>query len=135
MIGGVLLIVVLGVVLFGIIFMVSRQNVGKAVDRQFVNKSWHQVQSLLNSEFGAMSAVTQADMLLDYALRKLGYPGETMGERLRSASGRFKNTDAVWSAHKLRNQIAHEAGFIAGKPRVKQAVNDLRRALQDLGAL
>ena len=39
-------------------------------------------------------------------LEKHGYPGEGVGERLRSAT--FATLQDAWEAHKVRNQIAHE---------------------------
>ena len=81
-------------------------------------------------------AVIEADSLVDFALRESGYGGETMGERLRSVpNGVFKNTNAVWSAHKVRNQLVHEIDKELLAAEAKQMVKNFEQALHDLGAL
>lgn len=54
-------------------------------------------------------AIIEADIMLDDLLKQLQLPGDTIGERLKSANrGRFQTLDNAWAAHKVRNQIAHE---------------------------
>jgi len=43
--------------------------------------------------------------------------------------------NAVWYAHKLRNQIAHEHGFKIDYAQAKHALSTYRQALKDLGAI
>jgi hypothetical protein len=66
----------------------------------------------------------------------MGVPGRTMGDRLKKVGKeKFSELNAVWHAHKLRNQIAHEADF---KPEFRQAQHALetyKKALKDLGAI
>jgi hypothetical protein len=53
-------------------------------------------------------AIIEADVLLERMLDKAGYAGNTIGEKLRSASTRsFATLDDAWQAHRIRNQIAH----------------------------
>ena len=53
-------------------------------------------------------AIIDADVMLDALLNKLGYQGESIGEKLKRASkGDFKTLDMAWDAHKVRNEIAH----------------------------
>ena len=80
-------------------------------------------------------AVVEADKLLDKALREMGTAGNNMGERLKRSSGKFTQLNAVWHAHKLRNQIAHEHGFNVEYLQAKRALNSFRQALKDLGAI
>jgi len=54
-------------------------------------------------------AILEADIILDDLLTKLGYHGETIGEKLqRVVKGDMKSLDEAWEAHKVRNRIAHE---------------------------
>lgn len=53
-------------------------------------------------------AIIEADVLLERMLEKAGYAGNTVGEKLKSASSRsFQTIDDAWQAHRVRNQIAH----------------------------
>ncbi len=56
-------------------------------------------------------AILEADIMLNELLDTLGYKGETMADKMRSADkANFQTLDLAWEAHKFRNQIAHEAG-------------------------
>ena len=79
--------------------------------------------------------VLELDKMLDEVLRELGFQGDTMAERLKSANSSIKNINAVWYAHKLRNEIAHTRKFSVGFDQAKRAVTVYRRALQDLGVI
>ena len=48
---------------------------------------------------------------------------------------RFSNLNAVWRAHKLRNAIAHEAGFEVSYKQAFNALAIYKEALKDLGAI
>ncbi len=110
-----------------------------AVDAQDVAKRWADVQTLVGlggtTHFG--SAVVSADKLLDYVLRRQGYAGETMAERLSSA--RSTMTPSVyaqlWQAHKLRNVLVHEVGGEVMALQAKEAIQSYENALRDLGVL
>ena len=81
-------------------------------------------------------AVVEADKLLDKALMEMGVPGKTMGDRLKKVGQtKFSQLNAVWHAHKLRNQIAHESGFRLDYPQSRRALNTYKQALKDLGAI
>ncbi len=81
-------------------------------------------------------AVVEADKLLDKALCEMGVQGKTMGERLkRVGKEKFSNLNSVWYVHKLRNQIAHEAGFRLEFAQAARALKTYRQALKDLGAI
>lgn len=51
-------------------------------------------------------AILEADALLDEILKSRGYEGNNLGERLKNS--KFNTIDLAWSAHKMRNRIAHE---------------------------
>ena len=81
-------------------------------------------------------AIVDADKLLDKALRESGVQGKTMGERLKKCGKeKFSNLNSVWSAHKIRNQIAHEPRFSVSYEQSKRALGIYRQALKDLGAI
>jgi|SRR3989344_6888115 len=56
-------------------------------------------------------AVLEADAILDELTESLGYPGESLGERLKMVTeSEMKTLQFAWEAHKVRNRIAHEWG-------------------------
>lgn len=79
--------------------------------------------------------VMNADKLLDQALKDMGTKGETMGDRMRNTSTRFKDREGIWKAHKLRNRIAHETDVVVQYPEASYALSCYKKALKDLGAI
>ena len=80
-------------------------------------------------------SVLNGDKLLDAALKESGYKGQTMGERLKGATPKLTNRNAVWSAHKLRNQIAHEPDVQVSYDTARRALASFKQALKDVGAI
>jgi hypothetical protein len=109
------------------------------MDRTQVATRWATIEAMAaGGGNGLRQAVTEADKLLDHALRQQGLTGENMGARLKSAKPRFSDYaayDATWRAHKLRNALAHEVGFDLVPSQAKEALADFHRALRELGAL
>ncbi len=112
----------------------SNQENSKVLDHGLVQAKWAEIKTMQNSgPSGLKAALIDADKLLDYCMIGKGFAGETMGERLKSGGSRFNNLNAVWSAHKLRNQIAHEVEHDLVPEQIKRAINDLGLAIRDLG--
>ncbi len=80
-------------------------------------------------------AVIYADKLVDAALRERGFKGETMGERMKNAAAAWSNANAIWTAHKLRNRLAHEADAEVNYDETRRALAGFKQALKDLGAI
>jgi hypothetical protein len=77
------------------------------------NERWKRVMSHARSTNSAdwRLAIMEADILLEETLRKNGFPGDTVGEMLKSAQpGDFLTLDAAGEAHGVRNRIAHGGG-------------------------
>ncbi len=71
---------------------------------------WAHVISLISSphENDWRQAIIEADIMLDDLLSQLGYPGDSVGEKLKAVDpGRFHTLQNAWDAHKVRNEIAH----------------------------
>jgi len=79
------------------------------------HERWEVVENHLNSENPAewRLAIIEADSILDDMVKKMGYDGNSLGERLKAVEvSDFNSVQSAWEAHKVRNQIAHEgAGF------------------------
>lgn len=99
--------------------------------------AWLQIENSLSRDQPVTyhMAILNADKLLDKALKELNVSGDTMGERMKSARNRFSNNNAVWAAHKLRNQIAHEQNVAINYTNARRALASFKRALKDVGAI
>ncbi len=77
-------------------------------------------------------AILEADALFDEILKYKGFKGATMGDRLKAVSRTLlPNIDAIWSAHRLRNRVAHEGGTYELSERdAKEAIDAYRMALK-----
>jgi hypothetical protein len=78
---------------------------------QEVNLRWKHISSLMEggSESQWREAITEADIMLDDLLKKRGYVGDGVAEKLKSIDiTELASLQDAWEAHKVRNQIAHE---------------------------
>ena len=120
---------VAAVIVLQIMFWLLMRRVLRAGARLAIQAAWAKV---LSHEHATLKVV-EADKILDEALRLLGYTG-SLGDKLKKAGPRFKDLDAVWKAHKLRNKLVHELNSVPRDAEVEHAVESFRKALNDLGA-
>jgi len=124
---------IIGVILFLIVrFIPLRQ-----LDKEKYQSKWLEIQQGLdlNSYDSRCMAILKADKLLDQALRETGSKGQTMGERMKARQGVWSNANAVWTAHKIRNRIAHEEKVSISGDVTKRVLSSFKRALKDLEAI
>jgi hypothetical protein len=136
--GASLILTLAGVVIIaGVILLAVVTKGQKQLDKQKYRSRWLKIESSLkkDSQSSYHLAVLNADKLLDHAMKEAGYKGSTMGERLKGAKQVFTNRNAVWSAHKLRNQIAHEPDVQVEYETARRALASLKQALRDVGAI
>ncbi|MFC1756917.1 hypothetical protein ACFLZC_02060 [Patescibacteria group bacterium] len=79
-------------------------------------------------------AVLEADSLMEDIIKKIGYKGETFGDRLSKVkSSQLKSIDEVWFAHKMRNRIAHEGKrFKLTKGSAQKIIDSYEKAFKEL---
>lgn len=89
-----------------------------------------------NDAIHAAQAVVRADSFLDGIMQQTGGQGTSFADRLRSLEGRFDRSlyQAVWDAHKLRNDIAHNHGRTISIGEGRSALQTFRSAASVLGA-
>lgn len=128
-------IIIVGALMFAIIGMNKKGH--KNLDIAHYQKKWFAIeQQFKKDDISSYSlTVLNADKLLDQALKERGMKGETMGERLKSAKDVFSERNNIWSAHKLRNKIAHETDVKVTYNAARYALGDFKRALKDIGAI
>lgn len=72
---------------------------------------WNHIRELIESPKDSdwRQAIIEADIILDDMLTRLGYVGDTVGEKLKAVDpARFRTLQEAWEAHKVRNDIAHQ---------------------------
>lgn len=108
-----------------------------SLNRSYFQTKWLEIENSLdkNNPHTYMTAVMSADKLVDTALKQARFKGTTMGERMRSAQKTWKNTDSIWRAHKVRNQLAHEPDYRLSRETALGALSAFKQALKDLGAI
>ena len=128
-------ILIVGVMLFAVITVTKKG--GKQLDVDRYRMRWLKIEQQLKRDEPTSYHLTvlEADKLLDLALRERSVSGSTMGERMKAAKDTWSNANAVWSAHKLRNQIAHESDIQVQYDDARRALAGFKQALKDIGAI
>lgn len=109
----------------------------QGMDRGAIKARWDEIERMAaaGGEMNLKMAVMEADKLLDHALKAMAIPGMTLGERLKFAAYKHPKIRNVWNAHRLRNQLAHEASYYLDPGFAKKALRDFKDALQTLNVL
>lgn len=109
----------------------------QGMDRGAIKSRWDEIERLASSggEMNLKMAVMEADKLLDHALKAMAIPGMTLGDRLKFAAYKYPNIRHVWNAHRLRNQLAHEASYYLDPSLARKAIRDFKDALKLLKVL
>jgi hypothetical protein len=86
-----------------------------------------------NNENDWKQAIIEADIMLEQLVTKLGYQGDSVGEKLKRASrGDFKSLDQAWEAHKVRNRIAHDgSSFDINQLEAKRVIGLFRQVFDE----
>ena len=80
-------------------------------------------------------AIIEADIILDDLLKRKGYAGISLGDRLKSISpSSLASLDDAWQAHKVRNQIAHAgADFVLTQKIARETIVQYERVFKEMG--
>ncbi|MFH1611843.1 MAG: hypothetical protein ABH887_01080 [bacterium] len=108
------------------------------VPKKKVTKQWEGIIQKLESDNTSdyKLAVIEADKMLDELLKRIGYKGDDMGARLKQlTSAQVPNLNELWSAHKVRNRIAHESNFNLTRETARRAIDAYERTFEELELL
>ena len=106
------------------------------LNRQRIEEIWKQIEKTAEQgTMGAKLAVIEADKLLDGVLKSIMMPGETLGERLKTAGYKYPSLRQVWGAHRLRNQLVHDSAFDLTTSQARRALRDYQAALKTLNVM
>lgn len=132
------------ILLAGIVYVTIRTNQVRAKESQKIksaipekieprhNERWEKILAHVSSENPNdwRLAIIEADIMLDEVITKMGYVGDTLGEKLKMiARGDMESLDSAWEAHKVRNQIAHVGNDFILTQREAKRVIDLYTAV------
>lgn len=131
------LIGVLIVAILLVVVIVLTKKGPAPLDVEKYRMKWLAIEKRLdrNDAASLSMVILDADKLLDLALKERGIKGETMGERMKTIKDTWSNANGVWGAHKLRNQIAHEADVTVSYDDARRALGAFKQALKDVGAI
>lgn len=101
---------------------------------KYTNK-WKELQGYCRDRKTWPRALSEADALLDSALRRRKFKGKSMGERMVSAQRAITNNDAMWFAHNLTKKLLEVPTSRPKESDIKAALLGYRNALKDLGAI
>jgi len=115
----------------------GRSSVSSASEAR-IRDDWKKINAAIASKSPAQlrQALIMADRSLDAALKDIS-DGESMGERLKSAENRFDRYlySNIWGAHKIRNNLVHEAGFEPPHFILTENITVFKEALRALGVI
>ncbi len=100
---------------------------------------WKHIQSLIESPHMRdwREAIMEADIMLEDALAERGFPGDSIGERLKNLdTGKLASLDEAWEAHKVRNRIAHEGvAYTIDDHLAYRTIKKYERVFRELGEI
>lgn len=104
----------------------EKEKKSKQQDEVSKNPQWIKTLNYLFSQHGSdwKLAVIEADSMLEGLMTELGFKGETLGEKLKSANqDTFHNLSSAWEVHTIRNKIAHDgASFELSQHEAKRVI-------------
>ena len=132
-----LLASVLIIAVIGVLYLALTRKSTPSLNKQRYQSRWLEIEHSVSRDSSATHqlAIMNADKLLDMALRERHFRGKTMGERMKAANKLWQNANHVWSAHKIRNQLAHENDAQVTYDTTMRALSAFKQALKDLGAI
>ena len=135
--GMFILIAVLIIAVVGVIVLVAATRNAPRLNVTHFQTKWLEIENSLDRNNRATweLAIFNADKLVDQALKERRIKGKTMGERMKTAQKMWRNANYVWSAHKLRNQLAHETDVVLSYELTSHSLAAFKQALKDLGAI
>ncbi len=98
-------------------------------------KQWLKITKRLETEREAdyKLALIEVDSLLDEILNKIGYKGESLGEKLKQLDpNTLPNLEQVWQAHKVRNNVIHDPDYHLTLEKAKDVIGIYEQAFRDL---
>lgn len=107
----------------------------QSVDWSAVEGRWATLEAMAGQDqVQKNQAIIQADMLIDSIMKEAGVEGATMGDRLKSLTGKMPREvyQQLWQAHKKRNELVHEHGSFVADWEIRQHLKSFRDAINQM---
>jgi hypothetical protein len=103
-----------------------------------ITKLWNKILKRLDTgmESEYKLALIEADDMLDVSLKRMGYMGQTLEERLgKLTSATIANIDDIYQAHEIRNTIVHNPDYRLSLDEVRSTLDIYQKAFNSLQIL
>ena len=103
-----------------------------------ITKIWNKIAHRLSTgaESELKMAIIEADDLLDASLKRMGFLGLTLEEKLgKLTSATVDNLDQIYEAHKVRNNIVHNPDYRLNQEEARAALDAYQKAFGSLQIL
>jgi len=107
----------------------------KASGSRALEKRWKKIAKRMskNVPSEAKLAILEADKMLDDVLTRLAFQGDSLGEKMEKLTPDYvSNIDALWEAHKIRNNIVHDPNYHLPLQEARKALEKYEQAFRDL---
>lgn len=99
------------------------------------NDRWDRVEKLSSSrnESDWRQAILEADIILDDMVSRMGYEGDTLGEKMKQIEASdFLTLESAMEAHRIRNKVAHSGTmFNLTREETDRVINLYRRVFEE----
>ena len=103
--------------------------------RKLAGEHWIKIMQRFNAgtESDWRLAIVEADSLVDEIFKRIGFDGETLGERIASISEReVHSIPELKDAHKMRNNLVHTPGYKIKREDAERALRHYYNVLEEL---
>lgn len=100
-----------------------------------IDSEWNKIIKRLEgaTEADYKLALIEADGMLDDVLKRIGYKGDSLGDRLKIVTSEIiSNLDDVWKAHNVRSSIIRDPNYQLTLEETKKVLEIYEKAFKDL---
>jgi len=147
-IGYLIALIAIGVITFVVIELYKLRDREKAMygplpeisdDDSAEHARWRHIESLMANPNPNdwRQAIIEADIYLGDILSREGYPGDTIGEKLKAIESSDLDTlNDAWEGHKVRNEIAHQgSAFQLSESLARRTIQRYENVFRELHGL
>ena len=103
-----------------------------------LQERWESIiaRSKINTQESIKHAILDADNMVDELLARMGLKGEHMADRLENLSSEdFGSLNRLWAAHRVKNNLIHEPGFVISQEDAQKTIADYGSFLKEIGVI
>lgn len=99
---------------------------------------WDKIKKRLESpnESEYKVAIIEADNVIDDIIRRMGYKGDNLSERIQNVpAGQLEHLDEIRAAHEIRNRVIHEEDFAVSREQARDVIGNYEHFLRHFEVL